>query len=280
MANIDLFVCITNWTSDYAELTKKMSSKLLSGKHNIKWKFIISGEAERNPDGYEYIATTEKHPCSSMAHGIAVNKAFSMAEENYVIMLDADVVFLHDNWDDIIVKELDSGYAGFGLDSPKELDRWKNFPFMYCFCYRKDLLNGVELDFRPYLNEKGDIIQESKIETKYEEDVTKIKIGRNFKKETSCRLPFIFYDNNLKANAVPCVLPESNEVQLPFIDDKSKRDFLKKIKKSFTLREYMEEWHYKGKLFASHLRRSKKCRFEEYHAQHWVQRMELYLRRS
>ncbi len=283
MANIDLFICITSKTAKYAELTKEISSKLLSRKHNINWKYVISGVAKSIPKGYEYVSTADskKELPPSCNHGVALNEVFKSTKEKYVIMLDTDFIFLIKEWDDIIVKNLDIGYAAFGADSPSHLNRSHNFPFIYCFCYRSDLLRGIELDFRPKIakNKRGNLVVKlGAVKTQRESDITGLSLGKSFRWETSSRIPFSFYDNNLKSKVVKIVLGDSHHVKLPFLKLKKKKKYLKSLKISKANSERMAEWHYKGKLFGSHLRLSIYCGLNNKISCYWVKRMRSYLK--
>jgi len=278
MANIDLFVCLTGNASDYATFLKKVSLQFVSNKHNINWKYIVSGKIQNNPIGYKYIAKVKKEKFSSMSHGKALNKAFSFAIEKYVIMIDSDMVLLYPHWDDIIVKNLDKDIVAFGASSPKTTDRAKNFPFIYFFCYRQDLLKGVKLDFCPVPNTSGRDLKKGVIETKREEKVMGISMGEKYRFETSSKIPFIFYDNNFKSKSMECILGNEEKAKLPFLNKKSKEAYLQIIQKSRAKQEYMAEWHYNDELFASHLRASITNSFKEYYTQHWVKRIKLYIK--
>lgn len=277
MADIDLFMCVTGHTSDYAEFTKRVSSKLLSGKHNVRWKYIISGKVDRLTDGYEYVATSE-YVKNRSNHGHALNLAAKKAEANYVIMLDTDCVLLYKNWDDVIVKNLDSGYSAFGLGSADGLSRAYNFPFIYCFCYKRSLLNGAILNFKVRLDGLDVLLE--KVNDDYMKKVTGLPLGSFYIWETSSRLPFIFYDNNLKSKALDCLLGNFKNVKLPFVDSKSRKKYLALLKKSKGIKgkkEYMEEWQYNGELFATHLRGSYRRDFKTNYVQNWIKRINLYL---
>jgi len=279
MANIDLFVCVIDGTSEYAELTKKISSKLLSNKHNVNWKYIISGSVKRPPDGYELAGKVnfKKKYNVSFNHGVALNEADRLSTEKYVIMLDTDFIFLIKDWDDIIVRNLDNNIV-FGVDTPAEVNRAHNFPFIYCFCYRRDLLKNIKLDFRPRVNKDGDNLRFDIVSTERERKVMGMPMGSKYRWETSSRIPFIFYDNNLRSKAITCVLGYSEKVKLPFLTKKDKKKYMQDVKKSKASKEYMEEWHYKGKLFATHLRGSIRHGINGYIPQYWLRRIKEYLK--
>jgi len=277
VSNVDLFVCVTGKTSQFAEFTKKISSRLLSGNHKVNWKYIISGKAKTTPKGYEYVCSVKSGSCPSMSHGKALNKACSLAVENYVIMLDTDFVFLKKGWDNIIISNLDKGYAAFGVDSPCHVNRARGFPFIYCFCYRVDLLNGIKLDFRPRTNKKGDNLRFDIIKSKREEDIIGLPDGSKYRWETSSRIPFLFYDNNLKSKAIECVLGDSKKVKLPFLDENYKKEYLNSLKQTKKSKESMQEWHYENDLFATHFRGAITDSFTGEKVQKWVKRINLYL---
>jgi len=281
MADIDLFVCISRGTAEYAELMKEISSKLLSDKHNINWKYVLSGSVKNVPDGYEFVgkAKFNKQYVSSYNHGMALNLAAKKITAKYVIMVDTDFVFLIHGWDDIIVKNLDNGYAAFGADTPLEMNRSHNFPFAYCFCYRSDILKDVDLDFRPKLNKSKNNLKFSIVSNDREKEVLGMSMGSKFRWETSSRIPFLFYDNKLKSKSIKCVLGDSGEVKLPFLDKKKKKTYMEYIKKSKASREHMAEWHYEGKLFATHLRGSIHHNIRDDVSQYWIKRINLYLKK-
>jgi len=277
MAIIDLFVCLYNESYRYAEFTKDISSILLSNKHKINWKCVSCGKPKKIPRGYEYVGSASGGKSPSMRHGITLNKASKLATEKYVIMLDTDLVILCKDWDDVIIKNLDKDCAAFGAGSPSQIRRAQNFPFAYFFCYRRDLLKELKLDFRPRDSKSGNQIR-GIVKTCREKDVLGLPFGSKFRWETSSRIPFLFYDNNLKSKSLGCVLGDSSKVKLPFLDKKSKKEYLKMLNKSKLAREYMEEWHYKDNLFATHLRGSILYSFDDEYVQHWIKRINLYLK--
>ncbi len=279
MANIDLFVCITKDVIDYAELTKKISSKLISNKHKINWKCILSGKTEVYPEGYHLVSKTKinKKYSQSYNHSVALNKIVEKAKENFVIIMDADFVFLIKDWDDIIVTVLDSGYAAFGVDSSLEFNKTRNFPLTTCFCYRRDLLKGLDLNFNPPSKKSLNL---RAVKNKYEEKIIGMPIGSKVRWEASSFIPFLFYDNGLKAKSVKCVLGDYSEAKLPFIDEKRKNKYLGILKKSKLSREHMQEWHYEGELFGTHFRGSRNIGVKDHLVKYWVERIDEYLEKK
>lgn len=292
-SSIDFITFITKHSAGYAEYLKYIGEKLLSGKHKIDWKCIESMNAERLPKGYKCVAKAGNASHSSEKHAVALHKALDYIEHDYVVFIDSDVVIVYNDWDDIIVNELNKYDCFGGAYSSESNDafsrtRYKEFPTVNFFAFKKSLLDKVELNFYPFRKEtkafkdksryvaipktyfKGAVFAYNIADDK-EAKVFGIDKGNEFRCDTGWRLPMIFHNNSLSCSYMPMYLITSEQSQLPFVDDKNKKLCLRR-------EECMNEWHYNGKLFATHKKHGRKDPIDGKLGIAWQKRIELYIK--
>lgn len=273
---IDFVTFITKYSAGYAEYLKYTAKKFLSKKHEINWKYIETVGAERLPKGYKRVAsvgtTGYKRKHNSKKHADALHEALNHIEHEYVVFIDSDIAIVYKDWDDVIVNELDN-YDCFGGAYSSESDdkfnkiRYKKFPTVNFFAFKKELLDKIKLDFNPF---KGDVFTYN-ISNDKEAIVFGIDKGHKFCCDTGWKLPMLFHDNNLSHNYMPMHLMTSENRQLPFVNNKNKNLCLKK--------EYcMNEWHYNGKLFATHKKQGRHNPIDGVWGTLWKKRVELYIK--
>jgi hypothetical protein len=266
---LDLFTFITRNGADYAEYLKYTCEKNLSGQHKINWKYVESLDLKRPPSGYTCVGKSYgdgEH--SSMKHAIAIEKALECIESDYVLFVDCDVAVLYKGWDNVIINELNKNdcFGGATSESKNKFDisRYKKFPKINFFSFRSDVLDKVELNFRPF---REGVFKE-KIPPKYSKYLN-IKNEYDISYDIGWRLPIIFKRNNLKYSYMPCYLWESKESILPHMTDEKIK--LKKNKRS-------EEWHYKGQLFAAHKKFGRSHDLNGVWGDVWKRRIDLYIK--
>lgn len=293
MINIDFITFITRHSSGYAEYLKETCEQFSSGDYKINWKCVKSMNAERLPKGYKCIAKTGDADHNSQKHAIALHEALNCIEHDYVLFVDSDVVVIYKNWDKIIVDELNKVDCFGGAYSCEASDmfnktRYKKFPTVNFFAFKKSLLGKVKLNFFPFRKEtkvfsdkgcfsgigkthfKGEVFAYNIFDDK-EAKVFGVNKGSEFRCDTGWRLPMIFHDNNLSYSYMPMYLMTSNKSQLPFTDNKNKKCCLKK--------EFcMNEWHYNGKLFATHKKHGRSDPIDGKFGKAWVDRIKLYIK--
>lgn len=271
--NIDLFTFIAGNGAEYAEYLKYTCEKHLSGKHKINWKCVESLNVTRLPDGYDCVCKTGgEGEHNSMKHAIALTEALNYIESDYVLFTDSDVAVVFKGWDNIIIEKLNK-YDCFGGAYAKGNDRrvksrYKNFPKVNFFAFRADVLEKVKLDFRPF---KGDKFR-GKVNKEYSK-IFELPQGSEISYDVGWKLPVIFKTNGLTYDYMPCYLMESKKAMLPYLDEEHKK-FCNK--KNIT----MEEWHYKGKLFATHKKHSRHHNLYDGWGLAWKQRVDLYLEKT
>lgn len=264
---IDFFTFLTKNSADYAEFLKYTCEKFLSGKHKINWKYIKSVDVDKLPKGYKCIAKAADVGHNSMNHATAVNLAQRYVENDYVVFIDADMAILYKNWDDIIIEELNK-YDCFG-GSYEHGMKYSNFPTVYLFAFRSHILNKVKLDFSPKLVKDQESVYRYKLNKK-EAKIFGKKFGGVIKCDTGWKLPLIIKDAGLSSNSMPMVLMTSQDSQLPFENSKHKKFCLQKP-------SHMCEWHYNGKLFATHKQASRNHPIDGKWGHAWKRRVELYM---
>jgi len=264
---IDFFTFIGNNSAKYAWFLKYTCEKFLSGKHKIHWKCIKSVGSNMLPFGYECVARSEDKGHNSMNHAAAMNLAQKYVEHDYVIFIDADVAILYKGWDDIIVNELNN-YDCFGASYGHGM-KYVNFPTVYLFAFRSYILDKIELDFSPELIE-GDESVCRYIIPKEESEYFGKEEGSVLKCDTGWKLPLI-KKAGFTGNSMPMVLMTSKDSQLPF-------ESIKHEEFCFQKPSHMSEWHYNGKLFATHKQASRNHPLDGEWGQAWKKRIELYIK--
>ena len=263
---IDFITFISRNSANYAEHMKYYCEKLKSGEHTIKWKCIESVGAEKLPKGYKCVAKSEKVSHNSINHSLALNLAQKYIESDYVIFVDSDICILYKNWDDIIIQELQK-YDCFGASYNDKI-KYKNFPNVYLFAFRSHILDKVKLDFSPKLRKNK--IYKYKVDKK-EAKIFGLKDGGILKCDTGWRLPLIIKPQGFTSNTLEAISMKSKNRQLPFENDIHK-------KFCFTHPTHHCEFHYKGKLFATHMQASRNFPIDCKEGKSWVKRIELYMR--
>ena len=271
--NIDVFTFVTGSVSDYAEYLKYTCDINLSGKHKINWKCIQSLDVTSIPNGYQCVGKSggqEEH--NSMKHALAMHEALKHIESEYVLFVDVDVAVLYKGWDDVIVQNLNN-FDCFGGAHAKSKSRYcrtryKKFPKVNFFSFRKDVLKKVQLDFKPFNEEDffGEV-------TKENSEFLNMEVGAKIAYDVGWKLPIIFKENGLTYNYMPCFPMDSQNSKLPYLNKEHKKFC---YKKTFT----MEEWHYNKDLFATHQKHARHHSLNDPFGIAWKTRVDLYLNRG
>ena len=265
---IDFFTFIGPNSADYADYLKYTCETFKSGKHNINYKCIESVGAEKLPKGYDCVAKAPNGNHNSMNHGIALNLATKYIESEYVVFIDADMAIVHKDWDDIIVNELEKNDC-FGV-SYSHSTKYKNFPTVYLFAFRKHILDKCQLDFTPDVKIGVDKPNRH-IVTKKESKLFGIKEGNVIKCDTGWKLPLIVKGAGFSSKSLPMVMMKSKKAQLPFENDEHRKLCYQKSAHQY-------EWHYNGKVFTTHKQASRTQPLNEIWGNSWKRRIDLYIK--
>jgi glycosyltransferase involved in cell wall biosynthesis len=268
--NIDFFTFIGPNSADYADYLKYTCETFVSRKHNINWKCIESVGAEKLPKGYKCVAKAPDVKHNSMNHGTAMNLALEFIESDYVVFIDADMAIVYQDWDDVIVKELNENHC-FGV-SYGHKTKYQNFPTVYLFAFRSYILNKATLDFRPRITPGKD----SPLKMKLGEDAKyfNMKPGSILKCDTGFGLPIqIKRAGYIKSKSMPMVMMGSKNAQLPFENKDHRKLCMKKP-------SHMYEWQYNGKVFTTHKQASRTQPLDGIWGNAWRRRIDLYIERQ
>ena len=268
MIEIDLFTFVYADLYKYAELLRRSCEAMKSGDIKINYKCIESIVMDKKPEGYEHVATTLKTVHGdSFNHSIAVNEAYNHINSKYVIFADADVAITYKNWDKLVIDKLDSGLSCFGFDYWKKSRRYFDFPNIFFFCFRSDMIGDIGVDFRPRLiNGK---IDNEQIDTEEKSRLSGKPLGEYIKCDTGWSLPYTIKGKGFTGESIPCYRSDTEGQVMPFGNEKHK-------KRCYNKHRLMNEFIYDGDLFGTHLKR---CRFNNYNSKYgkiWRDRISLY----
>jgi len=267
---IDLFTFLSKNSAEYAEFLKYTGEMFLSGKYEINWKCIESVGCDRIPNGYELVGKSEDMGQASMNHAAALNLAKKNIETKYVIFIDTDVAILYKNWDQVIVSELDK-HDCFGGAFGNRLRKYRDFPSVYLFTFRSNILSKVDLNFSPKLREKNKSKNYSHKLNEEEAFYYNMEPGKSIHCDTGWLLPFIIGEAGLTYSVMDAIPITSKNIKLHFENAQQKKICTQKPR-------HMSEWHYNGGLFASHKHASTGDAIDSQRGNAWKRRVELYIK--
>jgi len=273
MADIDFITFLTKHSTGYARFLRLTGEALRSGKHNIHWKCAISTGPKKTPDNFKCINKTKlKNKNSSLRHGLIINNTLPKIVNRYVIISDVDIAITYKNWDDEIVRTLDAGCSCFGAENMERSREAMNFPNVPFLCFKKDIMEKIELDFTPVM-EKGDI-KEMVIKNEEEAKILGRKIGELVVFNTGSRLSRSFKKEGLTSRCLKAIPIISEQIQLKFKSPQEKKDI---ATDKIPIRNF-SEFHYKGEVFITHVGRSRARSFRTAPVVNWLNRVKQYIK--
>lgn len=150
MKSIGVLTIIGNNGIELFRHLRKTAMLLASGSIAINWYCVIQ-------DGYGTLAndkqvtvlgSTPDMKQSSLTHGTAINNFINFIKEDYVLIVDADVIVLMRNWDLILTAEITSTCCCIGLPNDSKYG-YQNFPCVIFLLADTKLLLARNIDFRP-----------------------------------------------------------------------------------------------------------------------------------
>ena len=272
MKEIDFITFVSKNSSDYAEFLQKTCNIFKSDDTKINWKCLKSNDDERLPKGYEHVKTVENDiHHSSLNHSMLLNESLNHIQSDYAIIADADIAILYQDWDKLVMDKLDSGLGCFGFSYHDDGPRYKDFPIVFFFCLRKDMLKDVELDFRPKVEKNKESVCRSVIRDRQNAMYFNRPVGYQIKCDTGWQLPLQIRSKGYEGEGIKCVRVNEKGIKLPFRSKKQKKFCLTKP-------THMAEWHYDDKLFGTH---KQACRSHNLYksdwGRTWKDRIELYI---
>jgi len=249
MSNIDCFVIYSEKEVPYVQLLKKTAEYFKSSENKLHWKCILSCDDTKTiVNGFKYLGHVpnwKKRDHASMNHSIGLNQALNHIENDYVIFMDSDIAILYPEWDKEVVYYLNNGYDCFGTSFGDNGPRYRNFPGIFFFSFKKEVNDKVKLDFSPILQKGKDSPLKETIKNKQKAKHLGCNIGEVVKHDTAAMIPILMKEEKMKGYAMPRILGKDDNHLLPFKDKAQKKFCLQK-------EEHMCEWHHNEKLFLTH----------------------------
>ncbi len=265
MATIDVFSFLGHKATDYIELLRESAEKFKSGNHTINYKYIRNDQDERTPEGWECLCNVKPRVIMGGNHGLILNKTMEYIVNKYNVILDADMVFLYPNWDEILIKELTKTPV-WGITYPDHT-RYNSFPTTRMFCFDKSILDKVELQFLARRDINGKSMARSQV-NKEDAAYFNVKPGVVVSYDTGWQLPIIIKKAGIKYGYLECVCLNSGIARLPI-----KKWLAKKYKpKSWQ----HTEWHYEDGIYVTHKQAGRKHALGSTHGTLWKYRIDQY----
>ncbi|KKM95640.1 hypothetical protein LCGC14_1186110 [marine sediment metagenome] len=159
-------VCIVNYnSSDFIintlyclEKLTKCKYKVIIRDNNSKIKdFLNLKKKIRKISNVQLYRVENFDYKGSLSHGIALNDLIGRIDTKYGVFLDADCTFLHKNWDEILINELDNDHPIIGTQASKYPNHKKfaDFPFMYAILFDVNIFKRLGINFKPIDIKKG-----------------------------------------------------------------------------------------------------------------------------
>jgi hypothetical protein len=245
MKKIDLFTVASKETEHFSNLLMQSANALSSGAYQIGYKCFTIGNNVCPGPFDQIISINEDFPDNApfcLKHGHALNKIKENTDADYIMVLDADVAFTYLHWDNVISDEL-SQYDIFGGNFSNNSQRYRGFPSSAFICFRSNIFDKTDIDFRPSLDQKWE--QEfAEINNDYLSEINCLPKGSMVKMGVGCLLPEYARTNQLTFNSLVHT-EQIHERALEWTVDERKYAVMHDPKA-------FGEWHYRGKCFASH----------------------------
>ncbi len=85
----------------------------------------------------------------SMGHGEALNLLIEKIDTPYGVVLDADATFLMNEWDDILINQLNNKLKIIGCPTVKNPIKPSDFPSVYATLFDTKTFKSLKIDMRP-----------------------------------------------------------------------------------------------------------------------------------
>lgn len=198
-------ICITNCNSSYfvqttlyclQKLTKN-KYKIIIRDNNSKIKDYLNLKKKiKKYSNVELYRIDDINEIASMAHGIALNDLIQRIDTQYGVILDSDFTFLHKDWDQILIDNIDNEYPIIGTQHTRKLHRIEgyeggaDFPLMVGILFDNEIFKTLKIDFRPIgtpadgpdFKDVGAQLEEKYLKNGYKGKLILFKNTRTYKK--------------------------------------------------------------------------------------------------
>lgn len=197
MSKIEVFCVLGRHGAEYASILKTNFLKLASGKHDLLWRCITTGEFTTTPSGFQRVEHIRNYGQGSRTHGHGLNCALNAAREEFTLLADVDVAVLARNWDDMLVEELVNSEKNvvtigtvYGGDKERGYLKFPNAIFMLT---KTAALKRAAPDFRPItLGHNAKRVARYRVENPESAEIYGVPIDTILKYDTGWQVPLNF----------------------------------------------------------------------------------------
>lgn len=255
MSKIAIYTFIGHNSSKYADQLYRNATFMCSDNNNIHYYcFRTIGNSQYKdeplPKNWELISDVPAHPYSnSMCHAYCLNAAIAHAYESgdarYIILCDADVAILYQDWDIAVLEHLKK-YDVFSFENNKY-----GLPGVAFFAFKKSLLDKYMFDFKPLL----------KLDSESCDRMT--LLGLTIKCDTAFKIVELAYTGQISYFNIGL---NKGIPKLPYRDEEHKALCLSKP-------THMQEYLLNGELFGAHLQASRSDSIDSEYGKAWLWRV-------
>jgi len=187
-------ICIVNYnSSDFIintlyclERITKNDYKVIIRDNNSRIKDYLNLEKKiQRYSNVELYRIEDFKFTGSMAHGIALNDLIQKIDTKYGTILDADCTFLHKNWDDILIKDINEEYPIIGTQASVGSKKPQDFPLMFALFFYNEIMKKLQINFRPKkisnFLDTGQELRKKFLKNGYKGKLLLMKSTRNYK---------------------------------------------------------------------------------------------------
>lgn len=238
---IDVIFALGPGSKPFASLSQQLMSHLESGKHQIRYRGILGG-ALVEVDNVEVIASVARQAGpGDMTHSAVLDEMMNHVEADYTVITDSDVAILHQDWDDVCVREIVDDVAAIGFQIPDE--RCRTFPCVRFCMFDSAKLLECQPSFTPKLTNGPRAHPTKEAVSSHEAK----HLGRTIVyKDTGWKMPVFFHERGYRGLVMQYYqLHQTGKCKIPPLNEQQRKRMKGRILGH-------EEYHWKGELFATH----------------------------
>ena len=243
--------------------------RFASGENDLVYKCVQHFDHKEVPEGWNVICTSKDRGQNSLNHAEAIHQSFPYIKSDIAVFVDVDMAVLYQDWDKVVVKNvMQHGFFGtaWGHD---EKDKYQDFPNVFFFCTKKEMIDRGILDFFPKVLVGTEKVAKKTIDNPVTAEAMGVRLGTVVKCDTGWSLPVLPKQYGYGSEVMPRVI-FGQGTQLPYANSKQKKKCKQKP-------SHMAEWHYNGKLFITHKQASRNHPLNGEWGSIWKSRIETYL---
>lgn len=152
-----LTICVVNYnSSDFIELMLFALSRRTRNPYKVLIRDNGSNQRDverlrRIVQAYNNVMLYEAHTnlVGSLAHGTGLNELVQRIDTEYGVILDADAVFIMQDWDQLLIDQLTDHVPIYGTQADIGGGKPEDFPLMFAVLFKTEILKSLLIDFRP-----------------------------------------------------------------------------------------------------------------------------------